>query len=214
MDRVCIYYQSPHLFPESLGSHAVRPGHPSTVSSSLPVEMTVLSKKLEGRTSPGSPVVKTPCFHYRGAQVQSLVRELTSHMPQGMAPKKKKRTKNKLEGKLQTHPPVLDSSLGWLVETVTAHFFQLWLKLVESIALGSPRRASIHPVSWKCLELPVTFLSFLTMRSTLWSLGLLFCFSLSEVLTSRDFLKACKQNPGTKEGKAAWIKVRKICCVI
>ena len=38
---------------------------------------------------------------------------------------KKKRTKNKLEGKLQTHPPVLDSSLGWLVETVTAHFFQL-----------------------------------------------------------------------------------------
>ena len=57
MDRVCIYYQSPHLFPESLGSHAVRPGHPSTVSSSLPVEMTVLSKKLEGRTSPGSPVV-------------------------------------------------------------------------------------------------------------------------------------------------------------
>ena len=89
----------------------------------------MLSRKLEGRTSPGSPVVKTPCFHYRGAQFQSLVRELTSHMPQGMAKKKQKqkqkRTKNKLEGKLQTHPPVLDSSLGWLVETVTAHFFQL-----------------------------------------------------------------------------------------
>ena len=30
---------------------------------------------------PGGPVMKTPCFHCRGAWVQSLFEESVSHMP-------------------------------------------------------------------------------------------------------------------------------------
>jgi len=30
---------------------------------------------------PGDPAVKTLCFHSKGVQIQSLVRELRSHMP-------------------------------------------------------------------------------------------------------------------------------------
>ena len=37
---------------------------------------------------PWCPVVKTPCFHCRGAWVQSLVRELRSCMPCGMVKRK------------------------------------------------------------------------------------------------------------------------------
>ena len=37
---------------------------------------------------PGSPVVKTPYFHCQGAQISSLVRELRSHMLQGVAKSK------------------------------------------------------------------------------------------------------------------------------
>ena len=36
----------------------------------------------------GGPVVKTLRFHRKGAQVQSLVRELRSHMLRGVAKKK------------------------------------------------------------------------------------------------------------------------------
>ena len=37
---------------------------------------------LEGKADfPGGPVVKTPCFHYKGAWVRVLVRELKSSMP-------------------------------------------------------------------------------------------------------------------------------------
>ena len=42
---------------------------------------------------PGSPVVKIPRFHLQGAQVQSLVSELRSHIPHGRAKKKKKKKK-------------------------------------------------------------------------------------------------------------------------
>ena len=45
---------------------------------------------------PGGPVVKTLCFHHRGqARVQSLVRELRSHMPRGGEKKKKYLKKKK-----------------------------------------------------------------------------------------------------------------------
>ena len=40
--------------------------------------------------APGDPVVKTGCFHCRGARVQSLVREQRSHTPHGTAEKKKR----------------------------------------------------------------------------------------------------------------------------
>lgn len=43
---------------------------------------------VRGRDFPGSPVVKT-ALPLRGAQVQSLVVELRSHMPQSAAPKLK-----------------------------------------------------------------------------------------------------------------------------
>ena len=36
-------------------------------------------------------MVKTPCFHLRGVQVPSLVRELRSHVPFGMTEKKKEK---------------------------------------------------------------------------------------------------------------------------
>ena len=39
---------------------------------------------------PGGLVIKTLHFHCRGKQVQSLIRELRSHMLCGMAKKKKK----------------------------------------------------------------------------------------------------------------------------
>ena len=39
---------------------------------------------------PGCPVVKTVCFQCRGAQVQSLVRELRSHMVQCSKKKREK----------------------------------------------------------------------------------------------------------------------------
>ena len=44
---------------------------------------------------PQDPVVETPGFHCKGAQVQSLVRELGFHMPLGVWPKKNKKTKKK-----------------------------------------------------------------------------------------------------------------------
>ena len=40
-----------------------------------------------------SPVVRTPPFHYRGTQVESLIEELRFHMLCGMARKKKKEKK-------------------------------------------------------------------------------------------------------------------------
>jgi len=43
------------------------------------------------RDFPGGPVAKNLHFHCRGAQVQSLVRELRSHIPH-VLPKKKKNT--------------------------------------------------------------------------------------------------------------------------
>ena len=45
--------------------------------------------------SPGGPVVKTLCFHFKGVQVRSLVRELRSHMLCGAAKGEKKRKQNK-----------------------------------------------------------------------------------------------------------------------
>ena len=39
------------------------------------------------RELPGNPVIRTPCFHCPRAQVQSLVGELKSHMPHGVAPR-------------------------------------------------------------------------------------------------------------------------------
>ena len=40
---------------------------------------------------PGGPMIKTLCFHLQGAQVQSLVGELRSHMLCGMYPPQKKK---------------------------------------------------------------------------------------------------------------------------
>ena len=39
---------------------------------------------------PGSQVIKTPCFHCKGVQVQTLVAELRYHKRLGVAPKKEK----------------------------------------------------------------------------------------------------------------------------
>ena len=50
---------------------------------------TVLYLNKSPRDFPGSPVVKIPCFQCRGAQVQSLVQELRSHMLCDTAKKKK-----------------------------------------------------------------------------------------------------------------------------
>ena len=41
------------------------------------------------REFPGNPVIRTPCFHCPRAQVQSLVGELKSHMPHGVAKQSK-----------------------------------------------------------------------------------------------------------------------------
>ena len=43
------------------------------------------------REFPGSPGVRTRCFHRRGARVQSLVGELSFCKPHGVAKKKKKK---------------------------------------------------------------------------------------------------------------------------
>ena len=42
------------------------------------------------REFPGGPVVKKPLLPMQGVQVQSLVRELRSHVPWGVAKKQKK----------------------------------------------------------------------------------------------------------------------------
>ena len=41
-----------------------------------------LTEKIISEGFPGGPVVKTPCFHCREAQIQAPVRELRSHMLQ------------------------------------------------------------------------------------------------------------------------------------
>jgi len=51
--------------------------------------------KREERNFPGSPGIRTPCFPLQGVQVQSLARELRSHMPCDKA----KRVGGKREGK-------------------------------------------------------------------------------------------------------------------
>ena len=56
--------------------------------------MWPIHQKLQIRGEfPGGPVVRTPCFHCRGARVQTLVRELRFHKPHGTAKKKKKNYK-------------------------------------------------------------------------------------------------------------------------
>ena len=63
---------------------------------------------------PGQPVVRTPCCHCRGLG-QSLVGERRSHMPRGMA-KKKKIPPHTHQRRRQWHPtPVLlpGKSYGW-----------------------------------------------------------------------------------------------------
>ena len=44
-----------------------------------------ITRRARVRIFPGSPIVKTLCFSLQRAQVPSLVRELRSHMPRGMA---------------------------------------------------------------------------------------------------------------------------------
>ena len=56
----------------------------------------ILSKRNQVQKSkygefPGSPVIKTPCFHCKGVQVQPLVGELRSRKLLGVMPKKKKK---------------------------------------------------------------------------------------------------------------------------
>ena len=55
------------------------------------VSLPMLPVKEKVRDFPGGPVVETPHFHCKGAQVQSLVGEPGSHMPQCVAKKKEKK---------------------------------------------------------------------------------------------------------------------------
>lgn len=55
------------------------------------VSLPILPVKEKVRDFPGGAVVETPHFHCKGAQVQSLVGEPGSHMPQCVAKKKKKK---------------------------------------------------------------------------------------------------------------------------
>ena len=50
---------------------------------------TIIKKKKNSRAFSSSPVVKTLHFHFRGHRFKFLVGELRSHMPRGMAKKKK-----------------------------------------------------------------------------------------------------------------------------
>ena len=52
--------------------------------------------KYQMRDFPSGSVVKTPKLPMQGAQAQSLVGEVRSHMPCGMAKKKNPRTPNEL----------------------------------------------------------------------------------------------------------------------
>ena len=61
-----------------------------------------IEKKKKEMDFPGCPVVKTVYFQCRGAQVQSLVRELRSHMVQCSGGKKERETFPDFERKNKT----------------------------------------------------------------------------------------------------------------
>ena len=61
----------------------------------LKINLKKKYKKTLRRDFPGSPGVKTLCFHCRGTQVQSLVRELRCcKLPGGAKKKKRERERN------------------------------------------------------------------------------------------------------------------------
>ena len=64
--------------------------HPSGRWKNVSLEMLPGPKENTFKDFPGGPVVKTLSFQCRGAWVQSLVRNLRSHTPYIMAPKKKR----------------------------------------------------------------------------------------------------------------------------
>ena len=66
-----------------------------TLTYVLPVVTVCMIGRLlgaisRGREFPGGPVVRTQCFRYRGHRFCPLVGTLRSHMPRGLAKKKKK----------------------------------------------------------------------------------------------------------------------------
>ena len=61
--------------------------------------------KHQMRDFPSGSVVKTPKLPMQGAQAQSLVGEVRSHMPGGMAKKKNPRTPNELCRKWGSYVP-------------------------------------------------------------------------------------------------------------
>ena len=62
---------------------------------------------------PGSPVVRTPRFHCKGAWVRSLVGELRSRMPCDPAQKKKKKKRVPIEKKR----PKVGEGQPWITGT-------------------------------------------------------------------------------------------------
>ena len=63
---------------------------------------------------PGSPVIKTFDFPMQGAQVQSLVGELRSCLPCGMAKKKKKKEMLETNTTItEVRMPLMDSLADW-----------------------------------------------------------------------------------------------------
>ena len=58
---------------------------------------TIIKKKKKSRAFSSGPVVKTLRFHFRGHRFKFLVGELRSYMPRGIAKKKKKKPRIKLQ---------------------------------------------------------------------------------------------------------------------
>ena len=63
--RFCIFKQTPQVILKSV----------SDLRNIDPENVFIFKDE---KDFPGGPVVKTPCFHYRGARVLSLVREIKS----------------------------------------------------------------------------------------------------------------------------------------
>ena len=60
-------------------------------------------KKMQGKEFPGSPGVRTLRFHCRRPGDQSLVRELRSHKPRGVARKRKRKKERQITKQKEEH---------------------------------------------------------------------------------------------------------------
>lgn len=87
-----------------------------------------------------NPVVRTPPFHYRGTQVESLIEELRFHMLCGMARKKKKKKKSPCNSGYSKYLPkkLKHRSTRSLAQDIHSNFIH------ESQKINSP-----SPDQWK-----------------------------------------------------------------